>query len=136
MLQLLTAGFGTELRAHFVNFSVRNRSEAVVGRAREHAPHVCGNGEGELSTASIEDQIRLCCERVANEGGTAIETYTDYAISGDSLKNRPGIRALLSGAKSFKFDCVIAEALDRISRDQEDIAGIYKRNPPRHARRR
>jgi site-specific DNA recombinase len=79
------------------------------------------------STASIEDQIRLCRERVANEGGTAIETYTDYAISGDSLKNRPGIRALLSDAKSFKFDCVIAEALDRISRDQEDIAGIYKR---------
>ena len=79
------------------------------------------------STASIEDQIRRCRERIAQENGTVVETYTDYAISGDSLKNRPGIRALLSDAKSFKFDCVIAEALDRISRDQEDIAGIYKR---------
>jgi site-specific DNA recombinase len=79
------------------------------------------------STASIEDQIRLCRERVAQENGTAIEVYTDYAISGDSLKNRPGIRALLNDAKAFKFNCVIAEALDRISRDQEDIAAIYKR---------
>ena len=28
---------------------------------------------------------------------------------------------------SGKFDVVVAEALDRISRDQEDLAGIYKR---------
>ena len=93
------------------------------------------------STASIEDQIRLCRERVAQENGTAIEVYTDYAISGDSLKNRPGIRALLNDAKGFKFNCVIAEALDRISRDQEDIAAIYKRLrhadiPHHHACRR
>jgi DNA invertase Pin-like site-specific DNA recombinase len=74
------------------------------------------------STASIEDQIRLCRERVAHENGTAIEVYTDYAISGSSLKNRPGIRALLNDAKSRRFDYVIAEALDRISRDQEDIS--------------
>ena len=66
-------------------------------------------------------------ERVAHENGTAIEVYTDYAISGSSLKNRPGIRALLNDAKSRRFDYVIAEALDRISRDQEDIAAIYKR---------
>ena len=66
-------------------------------------------------------------ERAAHENGTAIEVYTDYAISGSSLKNRPGIRALLNDAKSRRFDYVIAEALDRISRDQEDIAAIYKR---------
>jgi site-specific DNA recombinase len=30
-------------------------------------------------------------------------------------------------AKAGKFDVVVAEALDRISRDQEDLAGIYKR---------
>ena len=37
------------------------------------------------------------------------------------------MRTLLEEAKSGKFDCVIAEALDRLSRDQEDIAAIYKR---------
>jgi len=29
--------------------------------------------------------------------------------------------------KAGKFDIILSEALDRISRDQEDIAGIYKR---------
>jgi site-specific DNA recombinase len=37
------------------------------------------------------------------------------------------MRALLEEAKHGKFDYVIAEALDRLSRDQEDIAAIYKR---------
>jgi DNA invertase Pin-like site-specific DNA recombinase len=79
------------------------------------------------SAASIEDQIRICREHIAHESGTVIEIYTDYAISGGSLKNRPGIRALLDDARSARFDYVIAEALDRLSRDQEDIAAIYKR---------
>ena len=48
-------------------------------------------------------------------------------VSRTGLKNRPGIRALLNDAKAFRFNCVLAEALDRISRDQEDIAAIYKR---------
>jgi len=76
--------------------------------------------------ASIEDQVRLCQERAAREGWTVSQTYTDHAISGASLI-RPGIQALMSDAQGGKFDLVIAESLDRISRDQEDIAGLYKR---------
>jgi DNA invertase Pin-like site-specific DNA recombinase len=79
------------------------------------------------SASSIEDQIRLCREGVEKENGAIIDTYSDYAISGSSLRNRPGMQALLEGAKRGKFDCVIAEALDRLSRDLEDIAAIYKR---------
>jgi site-specific DNA recombinase len=79
------------------------------------------------SASSIEDQIRLCRERVEKENGAIVETYSDYAISGSSIRNRPGMRALLEEAKRGKFDYVIAEALDRLSRDQEDIAAIYKR---------
>ena len=30
-------------------------------------------------------------------------------------------------AQAGKFDLVLTESLDRISRDQEDIAGVYKR---------
>jgi DNA invertase Pin-like site-specific DNA recombinase len=37
------------------------------------------------------------------------------------------MRTLLEEAKRGKFDYLIAEALDRLSRDQEDIAAIYKR---------
>ena len=79
------------------------------------------------SAASIEDQIRLCRERVEQENGTVVETYADYAISGSSLRNRPSMQTLLKQAKTGAFDCVVAEALDRVSRDQEDIAAIYKR---------
>ena len=79
------------------------------------------------SASSIEDQIRLCRERVEKENGAIVEIYSDYAISGSSIRNRPGMRALLEEAKRGKFDYVIAEALDRLSRDQEDIAAIYKR---------
>jgi site-specific DNA recombinase len=79
------------------------------------------------SAASIEDQIRLCRERVEQENDTVVDTYADYAISGASLRNRPSMQALLNQAKSGRFDYVIAEALDRVSRDQEDIAAIYKR---------
>ena len=76
--------------------------------------------------ASIEDQIRICEERAAKEGWTVINRYTDHGISGASMM-RPGIQMLMQDAQSGKFDTVIAEALDRMSRDQEDIAGIFKR---------
>jgi site-specific DNA recombinase len=79
------------------------------------------------SAASIEDQNRLCRERVEQEKGGVVDIYADYAISGSSLRNRPGMQALLAQAKNGTFDYVIAEALDRVSRDQEDIAAIYKR---------
>jgi DNA invertase Pin-like site-specific DNA recombinase len=40
---------------------------------------------------------------------------------------RRGIQALMQDAQNGKFDLVLTESLDRISRDQEDIAGVYKR---------
>lgn len=79
------------------------------------------------SEASIEDQVRLCRERAARDGMRVVEVYTDYAISGGTLSTRPNMLALLDDAKRGAFEMVIAEALDRISRDQEDIAAIFKR---------
>ncbi len=79
------------------------------------------------SETSIDDQVRLCRERAERDGCRVVEVFTDYAISGGSLNNRPSMLSLLDQAKQQRFDVVIAEALDRISRDQEDIAAIYKR---------
>jgi site-specific DNA recombinase len=79
------------------------------------------------SEASIDDQVRLCRERAERDGMTVTEVFTDYAISGGNLSNRPGMLSLMDAAKRGDFEVVIAEALDRISRDQEDIAAIYKR---------
>ena len=76
--------------------------------------------------ASIDDQVRLCEERAAREGWKITQTYSDHAMSGASLM-RPGIQALMQDARDGKFDLIMAESLDRISRDQEDIAGVYKR---------
>jgi len=76
--------------------------------------------------ASIEDQLRQCRERAVREGWTIVETYSDRAISGASLI-RSGIQSLLADAQAGRFDMVLSEALDRVSRDQEDIAGIFKR---------
>jgi site-specific DNA recombinase len=79
--------------------------------------------------SSIEDQIRICEERAKQMGAEITGVYTDAAISGSRLQNRPGIRSLLDDARARprQFDVVVAEALDRLSRDQEDIAGVFKR---------
>ena len=76
--------------------------------------------------ASIEDQIRVCREHAEKQGWQVVNTYCDHAVSGASLL-RPGIQALLSDAPAGRFDIILSEAMDRLSRDQEDIAGIFKR---------
>lgn len=76
--------------------------------------------------ASIEDQLRVCREHAARHGWTVVDSYTDRAVSGASML-RPGLQELIADAARGKFDVVLAEAMDRLSRDQEDIAGLYKR---------
>src|ERR1700681_3913034 len=39
---------------------------------------------------------------------------------------RPGIQTLLQDAQRQQFDVVLAEALDRVSRDQADVATLFK----------
>ncbi len=76
--------------------------------------------------ASIEDQFRVCREHAAREGWKIAGTYKDSAISGDSMILRPGIQALLEDARRGLFEILVAEALDRVSRDQADVATLYK----------
>jgi site-specific DNA recombinase len=76
---------------------------------------------------SIEDQIRLCRQRIEQEGWQYLHAYTDRALSGASAL-RPAYQSLLEDARrGGQFDVVVAEALDRLSRDQEDVAGLFKR---------
>ena len=90
-------------------------------RAVIYAPYSSSN----QSEVSIEDQVFNCQARIKVEGWTLVKTYSDHAISGASLL-RPGYQAMLEGARTGQFDIVIAEALDRLSRDLEDIAALYK----------
>jgi site-specific DNA recombinase len=77
------------------------------------------------SAASIEDQQRLCHRLTAAHGWVVVHDYSDAAISGAS-RARPGYQRLLTDARLGLFDVVVAESLDRISRDQEDTAYFYK----------
>jgi site-specific DNA recombinase len=76
--------------------------------------------------ASIDDQVRLCNAWLSAQGHGKPKIYKDKAISGATML-RPGIQSLLTDCMAGNIDLVIAEALDRVSRDQEDIAGIFKR---------
>lgn len=76
---------------------------------------------------SIEDQIALCQRFAAQQDASVVRTYSDKAKSGASLLGREGLLSLMEDARAGLFDTVIVEALDRISRDQEDLAGVYKR---------
>src|SRR5262245_52307625 len=78
------------------------------------------------SAASLEDQVRLCRERIEQDGHDLVQVYKDRAISGATLM-RKGIQTLMQDAAHDDFDLLYAEALDRISRDQEDVAGVFKR---------
>jgi site-specific DNA recombinase len=78
------------------------------------------------SVVSIEDQFRVCREHASREGWLVVEAYQDAAISGASIILRPGVQSLLRDAQRSKFDIVFAEALDRISRDQADVATLFK----------
>ena len=76
--------------------------------------------------ASIQDQFRVCREHAEREGWRIVATYHDAAISGDSVILRPGVQAVLADAQAGEFDLVLAEALDRMSRDQADVATLFK----------
>ena len=78
------------------------------------------------SVASIEDQFRVCREHAERENWQVVESYQDAAISGASVILRPGVQSLLQDAQRGKFDIVLAEALDRVSRDQADVATLFK----------
>ena len=78
------------------------------------------------SEASVEDQVRLCQAYAEREGWRIIDTYADRGISGASLL-RPGYQAMMELARNGEVDVIVAESLDRLSRDQEETAALFKR---------
>ncbi|MDH2406670.1 recombinase family protein [Bradyrhizobium sp. SSUT18] len=74
----------------------------------------------------MADQFRVCRAYVENQGWRVVEQYSDNAISGASLL-RAGVQALITDALRGWFQVVLAEAMDRLSRDQQDIDGLCQR---------
>ena len=74
---------------------------------------------------SLEDQVRECQKYIDAKDGITYEIYADRAMSGAS-RFRPNYQKMLNDAADGKFQFITAEALDRLSRDQEDLAALYK----------
>ena len=66
------------------------------------------------------------CRRYSElQGFTVVAEYDDAAISGASTL-RPGYQKLLEDARHGVFEVIVAEGLDRLSRDLADLATLYK----------
>ncbi|MFA5957097.1 recombinase family protein [Hyphomicrobium sp.] len=76
---------------------------------------------------SITDQVTLARQYAGARGLTVVSVIEDARISGAAVVNRPGIQKLMSDAAAQKFDVVVTESLDRLSRSQADIAALYER---------
>ncbi|GBR07131.1 recombinase family protein [Asaia siamensis] len=73
---------------------------------------------------SASDQIAVCTRTAHERGWDIIETYTDEAISG-SVRNRPGYQKLRHAIVDGTITVIMAEALDRLSRSQEETANLF-----------
>ena len=76
---------------------------------------------------SIEDQFAVCRRHAEARGWTVVAGFSDAAISGAAMANRPGILSLLACAAAGEFDRVLVEDTDRLARDREHDAHIFKR---------
>jgi DNA invertase Pin-like site-specific DNA recombinase len=77
--------------------------------------------------ASIDDQVRRCREELARRGWQEVAVLSDSEIPGTVTQRRPGYQQLLASAKAREFDVVVADELGRLSRDDEERAGLRKR---------
>jgi site-specific DNA recombinase len=76
---------------------------------------------------SIEDQVAVCRNYAERNELEVVGVFDDRARSGASIYGRDGLLRLLDCARDGAFEVIVIEALDRLSRDQEDLAGIWKR---------
>ena len=74
---------------------------------------------------SVRDQIELCERYAAKKGWRVIQRFEDAAMSGTTDK-RPGFQAMRDALTRRECDIILTESMDRLSRDQEHAARLYK----------
>jgi DNA invertase Pin-like site-specific DNA recombinase len=80
------------------------------------------------SVASIDDQARLCRQRASALGLTVIAVHSDCAISGATPVNRrPGANVCIADALAGRFDVLLVESLDRLSRNLVEQETVIRR---------
>lgn len=77
---------------------------------------------------SIADQLRAAHDRAQREGWPIVATHADEGVSGSTpVALRPGGKALLADALAGRFDVLILEGLDRLSRELGEAETMVKR---------
>lgn len=77
---------------------------------------------------SIDDQLRAAHERAAREGWEVVATHADEGISGSvPVALRAGGKGLLAGALASRWEVLIVEGLDRLSREIGEAEQLVKR---------
>ncbi len=74
---------------------------------------------------SIAGQLRLCRERVGRLCGVIVNEYFDPESTGTTIQDRPGLQQLRDDVRAGRLDNVCVEALDRLARNQADMAYLY-----------
>ena len=76
--------------------------------------------------ASIGDQIEVCRRYADLQGWEIAKVYPDRALSGTS-RFRPVFQQMEVDAEARRFDVIIVEALDPLSRKPADVADQHDR---------
>lgn len=77
---------------------------------------------------SIDDQLRAARLRAAAEGWCIVAQHADQGISGSvPVALRPGGKALLADVLAGRFDVLVLEGLDRLSRELGEAETVTKR---------
>lgn len=76
--------------------------------------------------SSSQDQVEACRKLIDYLGGTVVDTFLDAEVSG-YRRNRPGLQRMLTAVERGQLDIIVAESLDRLARDSEDIAWLAKK---------
>lgn len=76
---------------------------------------------------SVADQVALCSRHAETRGWEVARVFSDAAISGSSMANRPGLIDALAAAERGEFEILLAEDEDRIARDLEHQAHVFNR---------
>lgn len=76
---------------------------------------------------SIADQVALCSRYAADRGWEISRVFSDAAISGSAMANRPGLLDAIAAGERAEFDILLAEDEDRLARDLEQQAHVFNR---------
>lgn len=76
---------------------------------------------------SIADQVAILTRHADARGWIVSGVFTDAAISGSAMANRPGLLNAIASAERGEFDLLLVEDEDRIARNLEHLAHVANR---------